>query len=109
MNHDEIRRGELSDFLRTRRARVSPADVGLPANQRRRTPGLRREEVAQFARMSVTWYTWLEQKRPIKVSTGMLDNLARVLRLDPVERKQLFRLALGQPAVDSTSQRETIS
>jgi transcriptional regulator with XRE-family HTH domain len=109
MNHDEIRRGELSDFLRTRRARVSPADVGLPANQRRRTPGLRREEVAQFARMSVTWYTWLEQKRPIKVSTGMLDNLARVLRLDPVERKQLFRLALGQPAVDSTSQREPIS
>jgi transcriptional regulator with XRE-family HTH domain len=109
MNHDEIRRQELSDFLRTRRARVSPADVGLTANQRRRTPGLRREEVAHLARMSITWYTWLEQKRPIKVSTGMLDNLARVLRLDPIERKQLFQLALGQPVVDSASQRETVS
>jgi transcriptional regulator with XRE-family HTH domain len=109
MNHDEIRRQELSDFLRTRRARVSPADVGLTANQRRRTPGLRREEVAHLARMSITWYTWLEQKRPIKVSTGMLENLARVLRLDPIERKQLFQLALGQPVADSTSQRETVS
>jgi transcriptional regulator with XRE-family HTH domain len=109
MNHDEIRRRELSDFLRTRRARISPAEVGLPAARRRRTPGLRREEVAQLARMSVTWYTWLEQKRPIKVSGGMLDNLARVLRLDPIERQQLFRLALGQPVVDSTSQRETVS
>jgi transcriptional regulator with XRE-family HTH domain len=89
MNHDEIRRQELSDFLRTRRARVSPAVVGLTANQRRRTPGLRREEVAHLARMSITWYTWLEQKRPIKVSGGMLDNLARVLQLDPIERKQL--------------------
>jgi len=109
MNHDEIRRQELSDFLRTRRARVSPADVGLTANQRRRTPGLRREEVAHLARMSITWYTWLEQKRPIKVSGGMLENLARVLRLDPIERKQLFRLALCQPVVDSTSQREMVS
>jgi hypothetical protein len=62
-----------------------------------------------LARMSVTWYTWLEQKRPIKVSEGMLDNLARVLRLDPIERKQLFRLALHQPAVDSNSMRETVS
>ena len=63
MTHDEIRRHELSDFLRTRRARVSPAAVGLTANQRRRSPGLRREEVAQLARMSITWYTWLEQGR----------------------------------------------
>ena len=109
MTRDEIRRHELSDFLRTRRARVSPAAVGLPANQRRRTPGLRREEVAHLARMSITWYTWLEQKRPITVSRSILDNLTGVLRLDPIERKQLFRLALGQPVVDSNSQCETVS
>ena len=109
MGQDEIRRQELGDFLRTRRARIDPADIGLPATNRRRTAGLRREEVAQLARMSVTWYTWLEQKRPIKVSEGMLHNLASVLRLDAIERKQLFRLALRQPVVDSTSRRETVS
>jgi hypothetical protein len=109
MNQDEIRRQELSNFLRTRRARISPADVGLPAAQRRRTPGLRREGVAHLAGVSVTWYTWLEQKRPISVSAGTLDNLARVLRLDPIERIQLFHLALRQPVVDSTSQRETVT
>ena len=109
MNQDDIRRQELSNFLRTRRARISPADVGLPAAQRRRTPGLRREEVAHLAGVSVTWYTWLEQKRSISVSGGTLDNLARVLRLDPIERVQLFHLALRQPVVDSTSQRETVS
>jgi transcriptional regulator with XRE-family HTH domain len=109
VNQDESRRQELSDFLRTRRARLTPADVGLPAAQRRRTPGLRREEVAQSAGISVTWYTWLEQKRPIHVSAGALDSLARVLRLDSVERIQLFQLALRQPMIDSTSQRETLS
>ena len=109
MNHDESRRQELSNFLRTRRARISPADVGLATAHRRRTPGLRREEVAQLAGMSVTWYTWLEQKRPIGVSAGALDNLARVLRLDPLERIQLFQLALRQPVVDSAPQRETVS
>src|ERR1700730_8124754 len=109
MNQEEMRRQELSDFLRTRRARIAPADVGLPTARRRRTPGLRREEVALLAGIGVTWYTWLEQKRPIKVSGGILDNLARVLRLDPIERKQLFRLALWQPVVDSNSQCETVS
>ena len=64
MTHDEIRRHELSDFLRTRRTRISPADIGIPTAHRRRTPGLRRKEVAQLAGMSATWY-WLEQKRPI--------------------------------------------
>jgi transcriptional regulator with XRE-family HTH domain len=64
--------------------------VGLPANRRRRTPGLRREELAQLAGMSATWYTWLEQQRPIKVSANVLDNLARVLKLNPIERVQLF-------------------
>jgi transcriptional regulator with XRE-family HTH domain len=109
MTKDEIRRQELSDFLFTRRARISPADVGLPATNRRRTPGLRREEVAQLAGISATWYTWLEQKRPIGVSHGVLDNLARVLRLNPAERIQLCQLALRQPILDSPSKRETVS
>ena len=109
MTKDEIRRQELSDFLRNRRGRIAPADVGLPATNRRRTPGLRREEVAQLAGVSATWYTWLEQKRPIGVSSGVLDSLARVLRLDPAERMQLFQLALRQPVLESLSKRETVS
>src|SRR5713101_8695220 len=96
MTKDEIRR-ELSSFLRTRRERLRPAEVGLPPNLRRRTPGLRREEVAQLAGMSATWYTWLEQRRPIKVSANVLENIARVLRLNPVERTQLFQLAFRHP------------
>jgi transcriptional regulator with XRE-family HTH domain len=106
---DEIRRQELSDLLRNRRGRIAPADVGLPETNRRRTPGLRREEVAQLAGMSATWYTWLEQKRPIGVSSSVLDNLARVLRLYPAERMQLFQLALRQPVLDPLSKRETVS
>ena len=109
MTKDEIRRQELADFLRTRRARIVPADVGLPATNRRRTPGLRREEVAQLAGMSATWYTWLEQKRPIGVSPSVLDNLARVLQLGPAERIQLFQLALRQPDLDTAFQPETVS
>ncbi len=109
MAKDEIRRQELSDFLRNRRGRIAPADVGLRETNRRRTPGLRREEVAQLAGVSATWYTWLEQKRPIGVSSGVLDNLARVLRLDPAERMQLFQLALRQPVLESPSKRETVS
>ena len=109
MTKDEIRRQELSDFLRNRRGRIAPADVGLTATNRRRTPGLRREEVAQLAGVSATWYTWLEQKRPIGVSSGVLENLARVLRLDPSERMQLFQLALRQPVLDSPSRPETVS
>jgi transcriptional regulator with XRE-family HTH domain len=109
MTKDEIRRQELSDFLRNRRSRLAPAHVGLPATNRRRTPGLRREEVAQLAGVSATWYTWLEQKRPIGVSSGVLDNLARVLRLDPAERMQLFQLALRQPVLDSPSRPEMVS
>ncbi len=63
---------ELGDFLRTRRARLAPEDVGLPRGSRRRAPGLRRAEVAQLAGVSVDWYTWLEQGRPITVSTQVL-------------------------------------
>jgi len=109
MRRDEIRRRELSNFLRTRRARISAADVGLPTASRRRTPGLRREEVAQLAGMSVTWYTWLEQARPISVSAEMLDSLARVLRLDGIERVQLFQLALREPVIDSKPKAQRIS
>jgi transcriptional regulator with XRE-family HTH domain len=109
MTRDEIRRRELGDFLRTRRARISAVEVGLPAAARRRTPGLRREEVAQLAGMSVTWYTWLEQARPISVSAETLDSLARVLRLDGIERVQLFQLALREPMLDAKLKTQRIS
>lgn len=109
MTEDQIRRQELGDFLRTRRARVAPSDVGLVATPRRRAPGLRREEVAQLAGISASWYAWLEQKRPIRVSPRTLDNLAHVLRLNPAERIQLFQLALRQPVIEGTCQREHVS
>jgi hypothetical protein len=87
------RRTELAAFLRSRRERISPQDVGLPPGHRRRTSGLRREEVAQLAGVGVTWYTWLEQGRPINASSQVLDAIARTLLLDAVERVHLFRLA----------------
>src|SRR5260370_32210538 len=87
------RRTDVAGFVRTRRERIQPEDVGLPPGHRRRTSGLRREEVAQLAGVGVTWYTWLEQGRPINVSTQVLDAIARTLRLDAVERAHLFRLA----------------
>ncbi len=90
---NDLRRSELAAFLRSRRERISPEDVGLPPGQRRRTAGLRREEVAQLAGVGVTWYTWLEQGRPIHASAQVLEAVARTLRLDPVERRHLFRLA----------------
>src|ERR1022692_4752039 len=87
------RRNELAAFLRSRRERITPEDVGLPGGHRRRTAGLRREEVAQLAGVGVTWYTWLEQGRPIRASASVLEAVARTLRLDTVERQHLFRLA----------------
>jgi len=92
-NGASARRIELAAFLRARRERISPEDVGLPVGTRRRTSGLRREELAQLAGVGVTWYTWLEQGRPINVSVQVLDAVARTLRLDPTERAHLFRLA----------------
>lgn len=89
----EIRRHELAAFLRSRRERLTPEQVGLPRGRRRRTPGLRREEVAQLSAVGVTWYTWLEQARDIQVSVQVLDSLARALRLDGTERAHLFQLA----------------
>lgn len=89
----QIRRTELSTFLRTRRERLDPTEMGLPAGTRRRTPGLRREEVAQLAGVGVTWYTWLEQGRRINASTQVLDAIAKTLRLDHAEHEHLYRLA----------------
>ncbi len=89
-------RPELAAFLRGRRARVRPADVGLPDGARRRTPGLRREEVAQLADVGASWYTWLEQGRDIHVSEAFLERLAQALRLTPAERAHLFELAQGR-------------
>jgi transcriptional regulator with XRE-family HTH domain len=91
------RRADLSEFLRARRGALRPEDVGLEPGSRRRTVGLRREEVALLAGVSVSWYTWLEQGRPINASLDVLDALARVLRLDPIEREHLLMLA-GLPA-----------
>ncbi len=90
-NH--TRRAELAAFLRTRRERITPEEVGLPPGTRRRTAGLRREEVALLAGVGVTWYTWLEQGRPINASTQVLDAIARTLKLDQPEREHLYRLA----------------
>lgn len=92
----EARRRELAAFLRSRRERISPEQAGLPTSGRRRTPGLRREEVAQLAGVGVTWYTWLEQARDINVSEQVLQAIAGTLRLDPHERAHLFTLA-GAP------------
>lgn len=89
----EIRRHELATFLRSRRERITPEQVQLPRGRRRRTPGLRREEVAQLSAVGVTWYTWLEQARDIQVSEQVLDALARTLQLDSSERAHLFQLA----------------
>ena len=95
---------ELAAFLRSRRERIAPEDVGLPGGHRRRTAGLRREEVAQLAGVGVTWYTWLEQGRPIRASVQVLEAVARTLRLDPVERQHLFRLAeIPDPAPAGTA------
>src|SRR5512143_2715826 len=87
------RRQALADFLRTRRARLQPGDVGLPPRGRRRTPGLRREEVAELANIGVSWYTLLEQGQDVHPSRQVLASLAQALRLTPAERRHLFLLA----------------
>lgn len=100
---------ELGDFLRTRRARLAPEDLGLPRGSRRRAPGLRRAEVAQLAGISVDWYTWLEQGRPITVSTQLLESLVRALHLNASEREHLFFLAHQQPPPARPIEPETVS
>jgi transcriptional regulator with XRE-family HTH domain len=103
-NANSGRYGELAAFLRSRRARLTPADVGLPADSepgRRRTPGLRREEVAELSGVGVTWYTWLEQGRKIPASPQVIAALARALRLSADEHRHLRDLAGLAPAVPS--------
>jgi len=93
-----LRRRELAEFLRHRRERLTPEQLGLVHSGRRRTPGLRREEVAQHAGVGVTWYTWLEQARDIRVSPQVLEAVARTLQLDAHERSHLFTLAGWAPS-----------
>ncbi|MGJ5091552.1 helix-turn-helix transcriptional regulator [Bradyrhizobium oligotrophicum] len=100
----------LGTYLRDRRAKLDPTAFGLPL-QRRRTPGLRREEVAQRANVSATWYTWLEQGRGGAPSADVLDRIARAMMLTDAEREHLFLLGLGRPpearyhAIDGVSPR----
>jgi transcriptional regulator with XRE-family HTH domain len=91
--NQQTRLQALSAFLKSQRAKIAPRSAGLPEGTRRRTPGLRREEVAQLAGVSSTWYTWLEQGRDIKVSASVLDCVAAALQMNEDERKYLFSLA----------------
>jgi transcriptional regulator with XRE-family HTH domain len=89
----DLKRRELGDFLRARRGGLSPESVGLPRHRRRRTPGLRREEVAELAGIGVDWYIRLEQGRPVTPSVSTVDALARALRLTELEHQHLRALA----------------
>lgn len=101
-----MRHAQLGEFLRAQRAKLQPSDVGLaiygdPA--RRRTPGLRREEVAELSGVGLTWYTWLEQGREVDASRQVIDALARTLRLDPDQHRHLrFLAGLSEPAEERT-------
>jgi transcriptional regulator with XRE-family HTH domain len=92
----KTRRDALRSFLKECRARLSPVDVGLGSTGRRRVPGLRREEVAELAGISLAWYTQLETARDIRVSPRLVDRLATVLRLSDQEKIQLFSLAIDE-------------
>ena len=91
--NSEQRRRELGDFVRARREALAPGAAGIVAPRRRRTPGLRREEVAELAGLSTTWYTWIEQGRDVSMSPAALARLARALGLDGAARAYLFELA----------------
>jgi transcriptional regulator with XRE-family HTH domain len=101
-----VDRRELAGFLRSRRERITPADVGLPAGPRRRTPGLRREEAAQLAFISTEYYTRLEQARGPRPSREVLAGLARALRLSDAERGHLHHLAGAPPGPPPGPSRE---
>ncbi|HTK11734.1 MAG TPA: helix-turn-helix transcriptional regulator [Ktedonobacteraceae bacterium] len=104
---EKQRRKELGEFLRTRRTNLSSQQIGMPPGLRRRTPGLRREEVAIAAGMSTTWYTSLEQGRDIQVSSSILSSLANVLQLTEDEQTYLFTLA-KQPLPLKISQEKSV-
>ncbi len=93
MGSDETRRRELGEFIRAHRERLQPAMVGLEQGRRRRTPGLRREELSALAGVSATWLAWIEQGRDVQVSAPALMRLARALRLSAAERAYLFGLS----------------
>ncbi|WP_341991324.1 helix-turn-helix domain-containing protein [Azorhizobium sp. AG788] len=90
---DPTRRQALAAFVRAHRERMDPAAFGFTDLRRRRTPGLRREEMAQIAGLSVTWYSWIEQGRDVSLSAAAIGRLARALALAPAERAYLFELA----------------
>src|SRR6185503_3564719 len=96
----EERRRAIAEFLRIRRMRRQPEEIGLPRGRRRRTPGLRREEVATAAGVSAEWYTWLEQARDIRPSVEVLSRISAALRLEPNETRHL--LTLGGYAVPAS-------
>ncbi|MEO1006557.1 MAG: helix-turn-helix transcriptional regulator [Cyanobacteria bacterium J06638_38] len=100
---------ELSSFLKNRRSRISPEEVGLPKGTRRRTPGLRREEVAQLAGVGVTWYTWIEQGRDVQISAQVLEGISRALKLTLDEQNHLFLLADQLPPIEPIQTQEIVS
>ena len=106
--NSQVRLQALSAFLKGQRAKISPESIGLPPGSRRRTPGLRREEVAQLAGVSTTWYTWLEQGRDIQVSSSVLDCVANALQLNADERRYLYSLALESGAEPYTVKQEAV-
>jgi transcriptional regulator with XRE-family HTH domain len=102
------RRAELADFLRNRREAIRPEDVGLPGGGRRRTPGLRREEVAQLAGVGTTWYTWLEQGRDVRASASVLEAIAGALTMTPAEQAHLMLLGRGEEIAVGRSPKEEL-
>ncbi|GCB52698.1 helix-turn-helix transcriptional regulator [Streptomyces sp. NL15-2K] len=109
MPQSTVRARELGELLRSRRERLQPADVGLPTGTRRRTRGLRREEVAQLAAISSTYYTYLEQGRDVRPSRQVLDSLSAALRLDATERSHIHQLIHGAPPAETPAVAETLS
>jgi len=102
------RRQALGDFLRAQREKLTPAAIGLALGTRRRTPGLRREEVAQLGGISATWYTWIEQGRDVSISPHALARLAEALRLGRAQRGYLFELAGKRDPQDGANTVEAI-
>lgn len=105
---EKLRRKELANFLRTRREALSPVDAGLPRTRRRRVRGLRREEVAELAGISVAWYTWMEQCRVLNLSEATLAGISRALRLTSRECEHLFRLAGHTPPLPAIEESDRL-
>lgn len=103
----KTKRKELADFLQAMRQRGSPEEFGFPSGARRRTQGLRREEVAQLASISATWYTWIEQGREINISSETLNRLAIALKLSKSERSYLFDMADRRDPLAHTIESDT--